>query len=198
MQNFILQLPPAGIPQQAPTIPELPPGPSPERVRPPIEIPLFETWQIALGSLAAVFVVALFGWWIFKYFRRHTNPVAPAPPQSVAIAELNAAAELAADDDGRFAVLSSQALRRYFETGKGIGAFGKTTDEFLTSLETHTFLTPDARNLLTDFLRQCDRVKFAGESLEEAERRSLIESAVNLIQKCEQISDTTAVNRTKL
>ena len=197
MQHFILQLPPVGIPQQTPAIPELPPGPSPERVRPPIEIPPLETWQIALGIIAAVLVVALVSWLIFRYFCRQKNQVTPTSPHSAAIAELHAAAELAPDDE-RFAVLSSQALRRYFETGKGIDVFGKTTDEFLTSLETHAFLTPDARNLLTDFLRQCDQVKFAGESLEEAERHSLIESAVNLIQKCELTSDKTAANSTKL
>lgn len=194
MVHFLLQLPPAGLPQQTSTVPELPPGPSLDRVRGPIEIPLLEPWQITLCVIFGLFVTFLIGRWGLNYFRTRKNRVLPTLPHSAAIAELNIASELASEDDQRFAVLCSLALRRYFETGKGIDALGKTTDEFLKGLKTNNLLNPDAYKLLADFLSHCDRVKFAGESLSEADRRTLVENAIALIQSCEQISDVTATS----
>ena len=194
MLQFLLQLPAPGLPQQISALPEIPPGPSLERVRGPVEIPLLETWQVALIAVFAISAITLISWWGFNCFRARKNRIPLPPPHSAAIAELKIAVELATGDDQRFAVLSSQALRRYFEIGRGIDTLGKTTDEFLKGLETHDLLKIDERKLLSDFLHHCDRVKFARESLSESERLSLVESAVNLIQKCEQATKTTAEN----
>ena len=166
-------------------MPKLPPGPSLDRVRGPVEIPFMEPWQIALIALLSLIVVVLFGWKLFKIIRSKSNQQAPIAPQDAAIAELESAAELTANDDERFAVLSSMALRRYFETGKGINALGRTTDEFLKGLNNHASLNVDARRSLAECLTLCDQVKFAKAVLSKTERRTLTRSAVEVIRQCE-------------
>ena len=185
MLYFLLQLPPAGLPQQTSSIPKLPPGPSLDRVRGPVEITFLETWQIVIITLICLAVAALLGWKLFKRIRSKSNLQTNVSPHDAAIAELKSAAELTVKDDEGFAVLSSLALRRYFETGKGIDALGKTTDEFLKGLNDHSLLNADARKSLAECLQHYDRVKFARAALTKAERQALTESALELIQNCE-------------
>ena len=185
MLHFLLQLPSAGFPQQSPGIPELPPGPSLDRTRGPIEIPFLETWQTTLITLLCLVVAALISWKFLRYIQAKKKRNATVSPQDTAVAELKSAAELTAKDDERFAVLSSLALRRYFETSKGIDALGRTTDEFLKDLSDHSLLNADTRKLLAECLQHCDRVKFAQAALAQTERQALTKSALELIQHCE-------------
>lgn len=185
MLDFLLQLPPTGLPRQTPRLPELPQGPNIDRVRGPVEIPSLETWHIALIILVAFIAIVVIGLKLYKNIRPEKKSHAPESPYKTAIAELQSAAKLTANDDEQFAVLSSKALRRYFETGKGINSFGKTTSEFLKSLNNHSLLNDDARQSLTECLRHCDRVKFARATLNQAERQALTKSALELIQHAE-------------
>lgn len=123
---FLAQMP------TAPQLPPLPEGPAIDRVRGPIEIPAYEPWQMAL----AIGCVVLFLGLLIGLFLRARRKAAPTtPPYEAAIAELDAAAQLTDDDDERFAVLSSQALRRYLEDGLGLRSTVRTSEEFLRSLE---------------------------------------------------------------
>ena len=186
MLYFLAQLPSAGLPQQTQSLPELPPGPSLDRVRGPVEIPFLETWQIVLIGLLSIIMVGLIGWKLFQVIRKQKSRSLRMSPSDIAIADLKAAATLSTDDNEQFAVLSSLALRRYFETGKGIHALGRTTDEFLKSLADHSMLNADARKSLAECLQNYDQVKFARKSLAEAERSKLTESALALIRHCEE------------
>lgn len=167
----------------APKMPDLPAGPSLDRVRGPVQIPLFEPWQLGLAALLAILAIGLLAWGIARFIRRQKQLNAHSAPHAAALAELDAAAQLTTDDDERFAVLSSLALRRYFEHGQSIPALGKTTLEFLHSLDAHAALDSQARAQLADFLERCDRVKFARASIEPADRDALIASAKKLIQQ---------------
>ncbi len=179
----------AQLPAQTPQLPDLPPGPSLDNVRGPIEIPPYEPWQIGVMIALAVIAFSLLTWGIVQFARARRNRAAQLQPHTTAFAELKTAAECTAGDDERFAVLSSLALRRYFETGKGIAALGRTTLEFLKALDGHTLLNTEARASLSTFLEHCDRVKFAQASLTEADRDALTESAITLIRQSEQGSD---------
>jgi hypothetical protein len=171
----------------APQLPDLPAGPSLDRVRGPIEIPLYEPWQIGVMIALGVLALGLLTWGIVRFLRARSNRSPQQPAHITALAELKAAAELTTADDERFAVLSSLALRRYFENGKGIAALGRTSLEFLQALEGHPQLNSEARTSLSDFLEHCDRVKFAQASLTESERNALTGSAIALIQQFEQV-----------
>ena len=181
----------AQMPTPAPQLPDLPEGPSLDRVRGPIEIPPYEPWQIGVMIALGVLALGLLTWGIIRFLRARKNRTRQAQPHITALAELKAAAELTTDDDERFAVLSSLALRRYFETGKGIAALGRTSLEFLQALEGNARFNADARTALTEFLEHCDRVKFAQASLTESERNALTGSAIELIQHFEQVAEPT-------
>lgn len=190
MLHDLLQLPTIGLLQQTQTVPELPPGPSLDRMRGPVEIPVLEPWQIVAIALLIFAIAGLLGWILLQKIRKQTN-LAPIAPKDAALAELKSAAETTDEDDERFAVLSSLALRRYFEEGKGIQALGKTTEEFLKRLNEHTCLTEDSRKSLAAFMQRCDRVKFAQAPLTAAERLELTESALELIRNCEATATAT-------
>jgi len=181
----------AALPAQKPGLPNLPPGPSLDRVRGPIEIPPFEPWQIGVIIALAVLALSVLIWGILRFMRARSNRSQAELPHLTARAELKAAAELTTNDDERFAVLSSMALRRYFETGKGIAALGRTSLEFLQGLDGHPQMNPEARSSLTEFLEHCDRVKFAQASLTATERSALTNSATTLIVQFEQVVEAT-------
>ena len=185
MANFLQQLTLLRQLQQAPMLPELPPGPSLDHVRGPIEIPLLETWQVVLIAAFGVLIVGLLSWKLFLSIRKQERNHSQVPPLDAAITELESAASLAAENDERFAVLTSLAVRRYFKASKGVDTMGKTTDEFLKSLDDRALLDADARSSLSEFLQQCDRVKFAKLPLAPEERQALTKSALGLIQECE-------------
>lgn len=196
MVNFLQRLPPVGQLQQTPNLPELPPGPSLDRVRGPVEIPFLETWQIVLIVSLGIVIVSILTWKFFQSVRKRGDHRAQVAPVDAAITALKSATTLATEDDERFAVLTSLALRCYFETSKGINALGKTTDEFLNSLNDGTLLDADARKSLAEFLQQCDRVKFAQLPLAQDERNKLTQSALELIERCETIYAETNASET--
>ena len=181
----------AALPAQTPGLPDLPPGPSLDRVRGPIEIPPYEAWQIGVIIALAILALSLLTWGILRYMRARSNRTQAELPHLIARAELKTAAELTLKDDERFAILSSLALRRYFETGKGIAALGRTSREFLQGLDGHPQMNSEARSSLTEFLEHCDRVKFAQASLSAAERSALTDSATALIAQFEQVVEAT-------
>ncbi len=189
MRMPAFHLPLGQLPAQTPQLPDLPTGPSLDRVRGPIEIPPYEPWQIAVMIALSILALGCLTWGMVRFLRARKNRTPQAQPHITALAELKAAAELTTEDDERFAVLSSLALRRYFETGKGIAALGRTSLQFLQALEGHPQLNSDARTSLSDLLEHCDRVKFAQASLTESERNALTGSAIELIQQFEQVPD---------
>ena len=167
-------------------LPGLPEGPSLDRVRGPVAIPAYETWQIIVLIAVALLAVALLIWGAVAWSRARRNRIATIDPASAALAELDAAAAHTVDDDERFTVLSSLAVRRYFENGAGIPSLGRTSEEFLRSLEAHPLLDPEARDSLARCLKVCDRVKFARQSLRAEERDMLTREAKALVQQVRQ------------
>ena len=63
----------AQLPAQTPQLPDLPPGPSLDRVRGPIEIPPFEPWQIGVMIALAVLALSLLIWGIVRFMRARRN-----------------------------------------------------------------------------------------------------------------------------
>jgi len=176
---------------QMPTtqIQDLPAGPALDRVRGPVDIPPFEPWQIGIITALGLLLLSLLAWGITRFIRSRRKRTRAIQPHIAALAELKTAAAHTANNDERFAVLSSLALRRYFEQRSGIPALEKTTLEFLHSLKDHPKLNAEAGTSLIQFMEQCDRVKFARASLSAAQRESLTTSAQQLIQQFEQSED---------
>ena len=175
-----------------PQLPELPKGPSLDRVRGPIEIPTYEPWQIVLAAFFVVLLLGAIAWLILKS-RRNTQ--SGLPPYEAAIAELDAATALSDQDQERFAVLCSQALRRYLEDALGLKFSARTSEEFLRSLKGNTVLEESYQGELEKVLAAFDRIKFAREEISEQQCSEISNTVRSLIDQANKTSQTEGGTR---
>ena len=183
---FLAQMPAA---QQMPPLPE---GPSLDRVRGPIEIPAYEPWQI---TLALGFIVVFFGLLIWLAVRCRRKTTKTTPPYEVALAELQAAADLSTEDDERFAILSSQALRRYLEDEFGLRSRARTSEEFLLSIKGNTQFDESFQTTLREILDSLDQTKFSQQTINIESRIQIIDTLKDLINQAQVISQKEGNHR---
>ena len=160
-------------------LPPLPEGPSLDRVRGPIEVSAYEPWLIAI----LLGVIVLFIGLSICLSARSRRRAATTPPYETALAQLQAAADLTAEDDERFAVLSSHALRRYLEDGLGLRSTARTSEEFLLSLKGNTQLDEFFQTTLREVLANFDQIKFAQQAISITERIYITDTVRELINQ---------------
>ena len=97
--------------------------------------------------------------------------------------ELDAAAQLTTEDDDRFAVLSSGALRRHLEASLNLSFSACTSEEFLRSLKVDTRFDAGFQSQLGEVLAAFDRVKFASHTIRPDERTQLTDTVRRLIEQ---------------
>ena len=121
-------------------------------------------------------VCGAYGLW--RWLRRRRRPRVLLPFE-VALQLLEAMRALMQPAQAReFSIAVSDVVRRYIEERFGVTATHRTTEEFLHDLleSSHAPLARH-RALLSEFLQQCDLVKFAGMSLTLQNMESLHHSA---------------------
>ena len=170
---FLAQIP------AAPQMPPLPEGPSLDRVRGPVEIPAYEPWQIAILLGFIVLFIGL----LICLSARSRRRAATTTPYETALAELQAATDLTAQDDERFAILSSHALRRYLEDGLGLRSTARTSEEFLLSLKGNVQLDEFFQAKLREVLANFDQIKFAQQAISIESRIHIIDTVRELIHQ---------------
>ncbi len=93
------------------------------------------------------------------------RPIAPPiPPHDVALAALKALRERGYAESGQIALFYtelSQIVRTYIEARFGLKAPEQTTEEFIREATSSRLLSLDHQLLVSEFLEQCDLVKFA-------------------------------------
>ena len=172
------------LPPLATQLPALPEGPSLDNVRGPLEATGgYGVWAVALAALAFLLIVALCAW---LYLRSRRRPAAPIDPQVVARAELEAANQAA--DDERFALLCSNALRRFIAARFDLPATSQTSGELCARLP----LPPEEKAHIAEFLENCDGVKFARQALGPDQRIELLDTAQALMHQLENKETTAA------
>ena len=118
-------------------------------------------------ALGAVCIAALFAAaWAYYRMRRGAAEMAtpPPPPWETALRRLDELELRRLPESGRFEpyyVDLSAILRYYIEDRFGLHAPEQTTPEFLDAASRSGLLLADQQEFLADFLRHCDRVKFA-------------------------------------
>jgi hypothetical protein len=139
-------------------------------IKPPLVLPPDRVLQLLAAGLVLLLAAAVLSGFIFWRKRRHGTITPPLQlrPEEIALQELERL--LAEDLISRgeikyFHTRISDILRRYIENRFGLHAPERTTEEFLVALSRekssgHT-LIGSHKTLLTDFLTQCDLVKFA-------------------------------------
>ncbi len=138
---------------------------------------IFPPWLLA-AVIAGTVLLALGALGFWRWLRRRRQPRVLLPFE-VALQRLEAMRALMQPDDAReFSIAVSDVVRRYIEERFGATATHRTTEEFLHDLleSSHAPLARH-RALLSEFLQQCDLVKFAGMSLTLQNMESLHHSA---------------------
>jgi hypothetical protein len=146
---------------------------------------IFPLWEVA-ALLAAGALLAIGGYAAWRWARRRRSPRA-LQLFEIALQRLEEIRALMQPSSVReFSIAISDIVRRYIEDEFKITATHRTTEEFLRDLLGSSNASLAAhRNLLAQFLEQCDLAKFAGvglsvrimESLHQSARSFVIESS---------------------
>jgi hypothetical protein len=154
---------------------ELPPVPPRERG--------WLWWAVGLGVAAVAAGLAGREW------RRRRNRPAPAlSPEEEAsrgLRHLEARIPTEAPEVERFHTELAHVVRRYAERRFHLRAPWQTTDEFLAATRQCPDLSPAQQELLRDFFRRCDLVKFAQAAPTADECRALAATARTFIEQAE-------------
>ena len=113
----------------APQLPDLPAGPSLDRVRGPVEIPLFEVWQIVLIAIVGTTVLLLLVRLLIRLIRCKKGNSLRLTPARAAHGLLDKAASEPANKD--FAISTTDALRHYFGLTQTLNAAAYSTSELV-------------------------------------------------------------------
>lgn len=155
-------------------------------IREPVAI---YSW-LFIGSLAAIIVIALLVlFWALRRRRRKLNTVAlePVIPPAIWAREQfdRIEAESAHLDDKHYTSGVADVLRTYLERAFEVPAPERTTEEFLQLVGDHPIFADAMRTSLDSFLRRCDLVKFARQSLGQSERAPILSEARMVVEKAE-------------
>ena len=149
-----------------------------------VEIPTGNEWVWWLLVAVAVLVVAgIVAWFIRRHLAKcsaELAPPPPPPPHVVAWERLQRALELIHEAEW-FCIEVSHIIRVYLEERFSLHAPDRTTEEFLLELQSSRRLAGEHKQLLANFLSECDMVKFARAEPPEQELRSLHEAASRLV-----------------
>ena len=149
-----------------------------------VEIPTGNEWVWWLLVAVAVLVVAgIVAWFIRRHLAKCSTELAPPPPPPphvVAWERLQRTLELIHEAEW-FCIEVSHIIRVYLEERFSLHAPDRTTEEFLLELQSSRRLAGEHKQLLANFLSECDMVKFARAEPPEQELRSLHEAASRLV-----------------
>jgi hypothetical protein len=146
---------------------------------------LFPLWQaLSLAAAAALLAGGGYAWWRWRQRRRAARKLELF---EIALQRLEEARALMHPSSVKeYSVAISDVVRQYIEAAMNVTATHRTTEEFLRDLLGSSNASLAAhRNLLDEFLSQCDMAKFAGvglsmqimESLHRSARSFVIETA---------------------
>jgi hypothetical protein len=159
------------------------PNSSPEDIRdirgPQFFVPAWLFPALVAGGVA----LALGGYGVWRWRRRRQRPRVLLPFE-VALQRLEGIRALMQPASEReFSIAVSDIVRCYIEQEFSLTATHRTTEEFLRDLlESPNAALARHRALLSEFLHQCDLVKFAGMSLTLQNMESLHHSACDFVR----------------
>jgi hypothetical protein len=146
---------------------------------------IFPLWQaLSLAAAALLLAGGAYAWWRWRQRRRAARKLELF---EIALKRLEEARALMHPSSVKeYSVAISDVVRQYIEAAMNVTATHRTTEEFLRDLLGSSNASLAAhRNLLDEFLSQCDMAKFAGvglsmqimESLHRSARSFVIETA---------------------
>lgn len=130
-------------------------------------------WALLAGAAGLILAMALF---VVRRGRKEPT-ISPYERASVALARLESEGLPNEETRDAWYVQLSSIVRHYLEDRFGLRAPELTTEEFLRVAQRSERLSSEHKSLLSDFLADCDRVKFAGYEPGAEESQALLEFA---------------------
>ena len=160
-----------------PTTPE----PQLREIRDAVHIP--SVWDWLTPVLIATGLIILMGllWWQFRRRKSAAEQIRETAAER-ARKRLRAMVNLMEDPE-RFCTALSEIVRVYLEERFRIRAPEQTTEEFLEDTRKNAILDQKHRELLANFLAQCDLVKFAGYQPVREDLARLHQSAGDFVEE---------------
>jgi len=151
-----------------------------------VDVPSGNEWVFFIFALFGVAIVVFISIWIIRRHLAKSSEksvlIPPQPPHILAWNKLQSSLDLIHDAD-LFCTEVSLIIRVYLEGRFDLQAPDRTTEEFLFELQTSKYLDDSHKDLLGDFLSECDLVKFAKAEPPENELRRLHEAAGRLVSE---------------
>jgi hypothetical protein len=148
--------------------------------------------QLLLFWGLGLLLAALLGALLWRAFRkrsaRDAGPVIPLrSPREIALERLQRLrGDPAGLDAEPFTVEVSDIVRQFLEAALKVPAREQTSEEFLIAVQSDPALPGILREHMPPFLDQCDRVKFARQSLAGEQRERLLETAETVIAETDR------------
>ena len=166
----------AGVVSNAPAVPR-----QLQDIRGPLDLALVAPWVVRGLLVAVPLAILAWVWWRRK-------PTGRAAAQVRETAAARARSRLSEswgllDRPEPFCTLLSEIVRVYLEERFGLRAPDQTTEEFLEGLRESLALDLRHKELLRDFMFQCDLVKFARGEPERADLERLHQMASALVDE---------------
>ncbi len=137
-------------------------------------------------------VILFIAWFVFRRRSRGKRHQPALAPHVVAREALLALRQRTWLTDGLFEIFYVQLsaiVRQYVESRFGLRAPEMTTEEFLQVAIKAGMLSGAQRQLLQDFLSQCDLVKFARYQPQRAQAEAALEAALRFVEETAPSSD---------
>ncbi len=156
----------------------------------PVNLPVDYKPYILIGAGIVVLIGA--GITTYILLRRRERKIEEAPPRAAheiayeQLQEIVNANLIETEEIGKYYVLLSATVRYYLENRFNLHAPEMTTEEFLQVVSTAAsdgVLIQDHRNLLQDFLTECDLVKFARYGPDEEQMQTAFASAKRFVDE---------------
>jgi hypothetical protein len=166
-----------------------------------IKLPLvlrggFPVWILVLFAAGLLTAAGLGIWFFYFAGRRSEKLLPPLPPDVLALKELariEALGLIHKHQMKEYYYLVSNCLRKYLEDRFNFKAPEQTTEEFLGSVVAGDILEGRQINILKEYLRHCDLVKYAKLDPEMAEAKALLATTRQFIEETRPV-ETFAVS----
>lgn len=163
-------------------------------IKSPVSLPFSRTWILYLAG--GVILLALIIIILLKTVFRRKEKVVPLPPplpaHVIAYEQLEKIKRENLPERGKikeYYYRVSNTARHYLENRFGLRAPERTTEEFLYDMASTDYLNVHQQDLVSDFLQECDMVKFAryGPTRNEIERA--YDAAVRLVDQTKIVAE---------
>ncbi|MDR2735724.1 MAG: hypothetical protein LBB20_02725 [Puniceicoccales bacterium] len=151
---------------------------------PPVEIG--NLWPLVFAGVVILLLLVLVLYLIFRRFNGKKLPTVQLSSFEEVLRDLkHSRSFIGPETTDEFAVLVSNAIRRYLQREYNIRVISKTSEEFLKIFDKSVKLDWLTSSLLADILKYSDFAKFAAKTYSDLQQREIYVKACNFVRAIE-------------